>query len=98
MLLTILLGFFVGVFARWLKPGDQRLGWIATSLVGIGGAVLATLVGQHIGWYAYGDHAGFLASVGGALVLLAGYEGLRRRNAPPPLPPAYVRQDGRSVR
>lgn len=83
MLWTILIGFFVGVFARWIKPGEQSLGWIATSLVGIGGAVLATFVGQHLGWYVYGDHAGFLASVGGAIVVLVGYEALKRRSAPP---------------
>ena len=83
MLWTILIGFFVGLFARWLKPGEQRLGWIGTCLVGIGGAVLATLIGQHLGWYAPGDHAGFLASVGGAILVLVGYEALQRRHTPP---------------
>ena len=63
MLWTILIGFFVGLFARWLKPGEQSLGWIMTSLVGIAGAVVATYIGQLLGWYGYGDHAGFLASV-----------------------------------
>ncbi len=84
MLTTILIGFFVGVFARWVKPGAQRLGWIMTSLVGIGGAVLATLVGQGLGWYAHGDRAGFLASVGGAVVVLIAYEALKPRAAAVP--------------
>lgn len=89
MLGTILIGFFVGLFARWLKPGDQPLGWIMTTLVGVGGAVLATLIGQNLGWYAHGDKAGFLASVGGAVVLLIGYEALkpRAKREPKPLPP-----------
>ena len=89
MLSTILLGFFAGLFARWLKPGDQSMGWIATSLVGIGGAVVATFVGQNLGWYAYGDRAGFLASVGGAVAVLFAFEALKRRKAlaSQPVPP-----------
>ena len=89
MLGTILIGFFVGLLARWLKPGDQPLGWIMTTLVGVGGAVIATLIGQNLGWYAHGDKAGFLASVGGAVVLLIGYEAIkpRPRREPKPLPP-----------
>jgi uncharacterized membrane protein YeaQ/YmgE (transglycosylase-associated protein family) len=87
MLGTILIGFFVGLFARWLKPGDQPLGWIMTTLVGVGGAVLATLIGQNLGWYAHGDKAGFLASVGGAVVLLIGYEAIKPRAKRRPLPP-----------
>jgi uncharacterized membrane protein YeaQ/YmgE (transglycosylase-associated protein family) len=87
MLTTILIGFFVGLLARWIKPGTQRLGWIMTCLVGIGGAVLATLIGQALGWYERGDHAGFLASVGGAVALLILYEAVKPR-AVPPAPPA----------
>ena len=83
MLTTILIGFFIGLFARWIKPGAQRLGWIMTSLVGVGGAVLATLLGQALGWYAHGDRAGFLASVGGAVVLLIAYEAIKPRAAAP---------------
>ncbi|MDB4963631.1 MAG: transglycosylase-associated protein [Myxococcales bacterium] len=82
MLTTILIGFFSGLFARWVKPGAQRLGWIMTSLVGIGGAVLATFIGQALGWYEHGDRAGFLASVGGAVVLLILYEAIKPRPAP----------------
>ena len=87
MLGTILIGFFVGLFARWLKPGDQPLGWIMTTLVGVGGAVLATLIGQNLGWYAHGDKAGFLSSVGGAVVLLIGYEAIKPRAKHEALPP-----------
>jgi uncharacterized membrane protein YeaQ/YmgE (transglycosylase-associated protein family) len=87
MIATILIGFFVGLLARWVKPGAQPLGWIMTSLVGIGGAVLATLLGQALGWYERGDHAGFLVSVGGAVVVLILYEVARPRAAPPVAPP-----------
>jgi uncharacterized membrane protein YeaQ/YmgE (transglycosylase-associated protein family) len=89
MLWTILIGLFVGALARWIKPGDQAMGWIMTSLIGVGGAVLATFVGQQLGWYAHGDRAGFLASIGGAVVVLVVYESLmrpifaRRKQLPP---------------
>jgi uncharacterized membrane protein YeaQ/YmgE (transglycosylase-associated protein family) len=88
MLWTILIGFFVGVLARWIKPGEQAMGWIMTALIGVGGAVLATFVGQNLGWYANGDKAGFLASVGGAIVVLIAYEAIKprvvRKEMPPP--------------
>ena len=87
MLWTILIGFFVGVLARGTKPGQQAMGWIMTALIGIGGAVLATVVGQNLGWYAHGDKAGFLASIGGAIVLLIGYEAIKPRVVRKELPP-----------
>ena len=57
MLWTILIGFFVGVLARAVKPGTQAMGWIMTVLIGVGGAVLATFIGQQLGWYAHGARA-----------------------------------------
>ena len=74
MLWTILIGFFVGILARWIKPGEQAIGWIMTAAIGVGGAVVATYIGQQLGWYAQGAHAGFIASVGGALIVLFIYE------------------------
>jgi uncharacterized membrane protein YeaQ/YmgE (transglycosylase-associated protein family) len=88
MLTTILIGFFIGLLARWIKPGTQRLGWIMTSLVGIGGAVLATFIGQALGWYEHGDRAGFLASIGGAVLVLILYEAVKARAAAAKAPPA----------
>lgn len=81
MLWTILIGFVVGVLARAIKPGEQAMGWILTTFIGVGGAVLATFIGQQLGWYAYGAKAGFLASIGGAIVLLVLYEAIKPRLA-----------------
>jgi uncharacterized membrane protein YeaQ/YmgE (transglycosylase-associated protein family) len=77
MLWTILIGLFVGAIARWIKPGEQAIGWLMTSAIGVGGAVIATYIGQQLGWYARGAHAGFIASVGGAIILLVIYEALK---------------------
>lgn len=88
MLWTILIGLLVGAMARWIKPGEQAIGWLMTALIGIGGAVVATYVGQQLGWYRVGAHAGFLASVGGAVIVLFVYEALKRplfaKKEPPP--------------
>ncbi|HEX2013010.1 MAG TPA: GlsB/YeaQ/YmgE family stress response membrane protein [Roseateles sp.] len=67
---TILIGFVAGLLARALKPGDDSAGFIVTTLIGIGGALAATYLGQAMGWYAAGQGAGFIASVVGAIALL----------------------------
>lgn len=67
---TIIVGLIVGALARFLMPGEQKMGWILTCLLGIGGSLIAGFVGQALGWYAMGHTAGWIASVVGALVLL----------------------------
>jgi len=66
----IIIGFLVGLVARFLMPGRDAAGFIITTLIGIGGALLASFVGQKMGWYAEGQPAGFIAAVLGAVVLL----------------------------
>jgi uncharacterized membrane protein YeaQ/YmgE (transglycosylase-associated protein family) len=70
---TIVIGLLVGLVAKFLMPGRDPGGFIVTILLGIAGAFLATWFGQEIGWYRYGEAAGFLASVLGAIVLLVLY-------------------------
>ncbi len=67
---TIIVGLIVGAIARLLMPGDQKMGWILTCLLGIGGSLIAGFVGQALGWYAVGEPVGWIASVIGAVVLL----------------------------
>ena len=68
---TILVGLIVGALARLVMPGEQKMGWILTCLLGMAGSLLAGFVGQQMGWYAVGQTAGWIASVVGAVVLLA---------------------------
>lgn len=70
---TIIVGFFVGLIARFLKPGDDKLGFIMTTLLGVAGALVATYAGQALGWYKVGEKAGFLGALVGAIVLLIVY-------------------------
>ena len=67
---TILIGFVVGLIARAIKPGNDSAGFIVTTVIGIVGSLVATYLGQAMGWYPAGQAAGFIASVVGAIVLL----------------------------
>lgn len=68
---TILIGFVAGLLARAVMPGNNPMGFFLTAILGIAGSLIATYLGQFAGWYAPGASAGFIASVIGALVLLA---------------------------
>ena len=78
---TFFLGLVVGIVAKLLMPGRDPGGFIITALLGIAGAFIAKFIGQQIGWYQPEDPAGFLASVGGAMILLLIYRLLFRRHA-----------------
>ena len=77
---TIIVGFIVGLLARALKPGDDKLGIIMTTILGIVGSVGASYVGQAMGWYAAGEAAGWIASIVGAIVLLVIYGMLKGKS------------------
>ncbi len=70
---TILIGFIAGLVARAVMPGNQSMGFILTTVLGIAGSLIATYLGQAMGWYTVGAGAGFIASVVGAIVLLVIY-------------------------
>ena len=67
---TLVAGLIVGAIARFVLPGEQKMGWIMTCLLGVGGSVGAGFVGQQMGWYQAGQGAGWLASIAGAVVVL----------------------------
>ena len=71
---TIIIGFLAGVVAKFIMPGrNEPSGFILTTILGIIGAVIATYVGQAIGWYRAGEGAGFIGAVVGAIIVLAIY-------------------------
>ncbi|AFT88909.1 GlsB/YeaQ/YmgE family stress response membrane protein [Paraburkholderia phenoliruptrix] len=76
---TVIVGLIVGLIARALKPGDDRMGLIMTIILGIAGSLVAGYVGRALGWYQPGQPAGWIASVIGAIVLLVIYGVVRRR-------------------
>ncbi len=68
--LTIVVGFLVGLAARAILPGKQIMGVVGTTLLGIGGSLVASYAGQLLGYYKIGEPMGFVGAVVGALVLL----------------------------
>ena len=64
ILWTILIGFIAGVIAKFVTPGStyEPKGFIFTTALGIVGALVATYLGQALGWYQAGHGAGFIAS------------------------------------
>ncbi len=74
---TIVVGLIVGALARWIMPGEQKMGWILTIVLGIVGSVVAGYVGRMLGWYEPGQGAGWIASVVGAVVVLFVVQKLR---------------------
>lgn len=80
ILVTIIMGLIVGLFARFLMPGKDVMGLIMTTLLGIGGALVGKFIGQGLGLYHEGQSAGFFMSLLGAIILLAIYKHFRNRN------------------
>ncbi|CAJ0797360.1 MULTISPECIES: GlsB/YeaQ/YmgE family stress response membrane protein [Ralstonia] len=76
--ITILIGFLVGLVARWITPGRGVSGFLLTIMVGIAGALAAAFLGQLMRWYEPGQSAGFVGSAAGAVILLAGYHLMAR--------------------
>lgn len=71
----VVLGLLAGALARWLMPGDDKMGWIMTIVLGIAGAFVGGFIGSVIG---LGSLSGFnfatvLTATVGAFVLLFVY-------------------------
>lgn len=80
ILWTIIIGFIAGVIAKFIMPGsNEPSGFILTTILGIIGAVVATYLGQAIGWYQAGEGAGLIGAIVGAIVVLVVW-GLVTRN------------------
>lgn len=76
----IIVGFIVGLLARAIMPGDQKMGWILTAILGIVGAFVAGYLGQAMGWYQPGEGAGWIGSIVGAIIVLFIYGLIAKRS------------------
>ena len=77
---TIIIGLLAGIAAKLLMPGRDPGGFIVTTLLGIFGAIVATYLGQAVGWYRADQGAGFIGAVVGAIIVLAVYRMVVRRS------------------
>jgi uncharacterized membrane protein YeaQ/YmgE (transglycosylase-associated protein family) len=73
ILWTLIIGLIIGALAKLVMPGRDPGGVIITIVLGVAGSLLADFIGRAAGWYGPNEPAGFIASVIGAVVLLAGY-------------------------
>jgi uncharacterized membrane protein YeaQ/YmgE (transglycosylase-associated protein family) len=79
---TIIIGFIAGLIAKFIMPGNNEpKGFIMTTILGIVGAFVASYLGQAVGWYQAGQGAGLVGAVVGAIIVLAVWGMLAKRNA-----------------
>jgi uncharacterized membrane protein YeaQ/YmgE (transglycosylase-associated protein family) len=81
LLWEAIIGLVVGAVAKLLMPGKDPGGIWITMALGIAGSIIATWLGQAIGWYQAGQSAGFIMSVVGAVLLLFVYRLIRSKVA-----------------
>ena len=81
ILWTIVIGFIAGIIAKFLMLGpNEPSGFILTTILGIVGAFVATFLGQAMGWYGPNEGAGIIGAIVGAVIVLAVYGFVARRN------------------
>lgn len=74
ILWTLVVGLVVGALAKLIMPGRDPGGIIVTMLIGVAGAFVARFLGRSFGMYQTAHAApGLLASIVGAIILLAIY-------------------------
>jgi uncharacterized membrane protein YeaQ/YmgE (transglycosylase-associated protein family) len=69
----ILIGAVIGALAKFFMPGPDPGGFFITAILGMVGALVATLLGRFLGLYGAGEGAGFIASILGAVLVLFVY-------------------------
>lgn len=68
---TIIIGAIVGAIAKFIMPGsNEPKGFILTAILGVVGALVATFLGQAVGFYGENQTAGFIGSIIGAIIVL----------------------------
>ena len=77
ILIVIVLGFVVGVVAKLVHPGRDNMGVLPTTLLGIGGSLLATYAGHELHVYDAGQGAGLIGAVLGGVAILYVYGRLK---------------------
>ncbi|HET7602491.1 MAG TPA: GlsB/YeaQ/YmgE family stress response membrane protein [Gemmatimonadales bacterium] len=80
ILWTLVIGLVAGIIAKMIMPGRDPGGIIITMLLGIAGAFVGTWLGKVLGIYGEGESAGFIASIIGAIILLAIYRAFRKKS------------------
>lgn len=78
---ALVIGLVVGAIAKLIMPGKDPGGFFITMLLGVAGSFVGTWLGRTMGLYRADQGAGFIASIVGAIVLLAIYRLFTHRRA-----------------
>lgn len=78
LIVALVVGLIAGAIAKFIMPGKDPGGCFITALLGIGGAMLATWLGKMVGFYRYGQTAGLIGAIIGAVVILAAYRAIKK--------------------
>lgn len=81
IIITLIVGLIVGAIAKMLMPGKDPGGTVVTIILGVAGSFIAGMLGHALGWYEVGDGPGIIASVIGAVILLALFRAFSGRRA-----------------
>jgi uncharacterized membrane protein YeaQ/YmgE (transglycosylase-associated protein family) len=81
ILITLVVGLVIGALARLVMPGKDPGGAFITMLLGVAGAFVAGMLGHALGWYSVGEGPGIVASILGAVLLLAIYRAIIGRRS-----------------
>jgi uncharacterized membrane protein YeaQ/YmgE (transglycosylase-associated protein family) len=74
ILWMLIVGLVAGGVAKLIMPGKDSGGILVTLLLGLAGSFVAGFLGRAVGWYqTAGSGPGIIASIVGALILLAAY-------------------------
>jgi len=73
LLWTVVVGFVAGALAKYVMPGKDPGGFVVTTLLGIGGAVVGSFVGGLLGVYTTSMVGNLLTATGGAVLILLAY-------------------------
>jgi len=82
---TIIIGLVAGIIAKFLVPGSKNepSGFVLTAALGVIGAIVATYLGQAIGWYGPDQGAGLIGAVVGAIIILVVWGMIAGRRSTP---------------
>jgi uncharacterized membrane protein YeaQ/YmgE (transglycosylase-associated protein family) len=80
-LVFLFFGLVVGALARLIVPGREPGGWVVSMILGVLGSFAGGFLGRLLGFYRDGEPAGFVMSLIGAIIVVAGYKALTNRRA-----------------
>jgi uncharacterized membrane protein YeaQ/YmgE (transglycosylase-associated protein family) len=81
LIYMLVIGLIIGALAKLVMPGRDPGGILVTMLLGVAGSMLAGFIGREMHWYATSQGASFIASIVGAMLLLAVYRVIVQRRA-----------------